>query len=51
VKARGIAYHEKTLGQLFCDNSARDIINMLTDDMREAAVRLELSTGIVGVTQ
>jgi predicted flavoprotein YhiN len=44
VKARGIAYHEKTLGQLFCDNSARDIINMLTDDMREAgrAPRAEL---------
>lgn len=51
VKARGIAYHEKTLGQLFCDNSARDIINMLTDDMREAGVRLELSTDVLGVTQ
>ncbi|WP_394690389.1 NAD(P)/FAD-dependent oxidoreductase [Hoeflea sp.] len=49
VKARGIAYHEKTLGQLFCDHSARDIINMLTEDMREAGVRLELSTGILEV--
>jgi predicted flavoprotein YhiN len=43
VKARGIAFHEKTLGQLFCDGSAREIIAMLTDDMREAGARLELS--------
>ena len=27
VKARGIAFHEKTLGQLFCDGSAREIID------------------------
>jgi predicted flavoprotein YhiN len=51
VKARGIAYHEKTLGQLFCDNSARDIIDMLTDDMRDAGVRLELSTEILEVSR
>jgi predicted flavoprotein YhiN len=43
VKARGIAFHEKTLGQLFCDGSAREIIAMLTDDMREAGARLELA--------
>ncbi|WP_422372968.1 NAD(P)/FAD-dependent oxidoreductase [Hoeflea sp.] len=49
VKSRGIAYHEKTLGQLFCDNSARDIIGMLTDDMRDTGVRLELSTEIAEV--
>ena len=29
VAEYGIAYHEKTLGQLFCDNSAKDILNML----------------------
>ncbi|MEP3436628.1 MAG: NAD(P)/FAD-dependent oxidoreductase [Hoeflea sp.] len=49
VKARGIAWHEKTLGQLFCDGSAREIITMLTDDMAEAGVRLELATGITAV--
>lgn len=49
VKARGIAFHEKTLGQLFCDGSAREIIAMLTDDMRDAAVRLELTTDIYAV--
>jgi len=51
VKARGIAFHEKTLGQLFCDGSAREIIAMLTDDMREAGARLELATEIVEVSK
>ena len=51
VKARGIAFHEKTLGQLFCDGSAREIIAMLTDDMRDAGVRLELTTDIQAVRQ
>ncbi|WP_417435074.1 NAD(P)/FAD-dependent oxidoreductase [Hoeflea sp.] len=51
VKARGIAFHEKTLGQLFCDGSAREIIAMLTDDMREAGVRMELATEIVEVSK
>jgi predicted Rossmann fold flavoprotein len=51
VNARGIPYHEKTLGQLFCDNSARDIIDMLADDMRDAGVRLELSTEILEISR
>ncbi len=34
VEARGIAWHEKTLGQLFCDRSAKDIIAMLLADGR-----------------
>lgn len=51
VQARGIAYHEKTLGQLFCDGSAREIIAMLTDDIRDAGGRLELSTEIQQVRQ
>jgi predicted Rossmann fold flavoprotein len=46
VKAHGIAFHEKTLGQLFCDGSAREIIAMLTDDMRHAGAQMELSTSI-----
>ncbi|MEQ8481757.1 MAG: NAD(P)/FAD-dependent oxidoreductase [Hoeflea sp.] len=49
VKARGITYHEKTLGQLFCDNSAREVIDMLTDDMRTSGVRLELSTKVLEI--
>lgn len=46
VTRAGIAWHEKTLGQLFCDGSARQIIAMLTRDMAEAGVELRLSTGI-----
>jgi len=42
VEARGIAYHEKTLGQLFCDGSAMEIIAMLLDDLRDAGGVLEL---------
>jgi predicted Rossmann fold flavoprotein len=51
VKAHGIAFHEKTLGQLFCDGSAREIIAMLTDDMREAGVDMRLATTISAVTK
>jgi len=32
VKAHNIAFHEKTLGQLFCDGSARQIVEMLMDE-------------------
>lgn len=42
VEARGIAYHEKTLGQLFCDGSAKEIIDMLLDDLKVAGGELEL---------
>ncbi|OCW55520.1 NAD(P)/FAD-dependent oxidoreductase [Hoeflea olei] len=51
VKAHGIAFHEKTLGQLFCDGSAREIVAMLTGEMAEAGVRLELATQITGVNR
>jgi predicted Rossmann fold flavoprotein len=44
VEKHGIAYHEKTLGQLFCDESARDIIAMLMDEMARAACELRLRT-------
>ena len=46
VDQAGIAWHEKTLGQLFCDDSARQIIRMLTDDMRAAGVVLSLGMGV-----
>ncbi len=38
VNAAGIAWHEKTLGQLFCDGSAREIIAMLRDDLGRGGV-------------
>ncbi len=42
IEARGIAYHEKTLGQLFCDGSANEIIAMLLDDLKAAGGELLL---------
>jgi len=46
VDEAGIAWHEKTLGQLFCDDSAKQIVRMLSDDMRAAAVDLRLGTSV-----
>lgn len=46
VEKHGIPYHEKTLGQLFCDNSAKAIIEMLLTELGEAGVRMELSTTV-----
>ena len=46
VDGAGIAWHEKTLGQLFCDDSAKQIIRMLTDDMRAAGVVLSTGVGV-----
>ena len=51
VDSHGIAYHEKTLGQLFCDNSARDIIQMLLDEMARTGAQLWLSTRLLGVVK
>ena len=46
VQAHGIAWHEKKLGQLFCDGSARQIVAMLVEECRRGRVELRLSTGI-----
>ncbi len=46
VDRAGIAWHEKTLGQLFCDDSAKQIIRMLTDDLRESGARLSLGVSV-----
>jgi predicted Rossmann fold flavoprotein len=47
VTERGIAWHEKTLGQLFCDTSSRAIIDMLLEDLAAAGgdLRLGLQPG------
>ncbi|MBU1348223.1 MAG: NAD(P)/FAD-dependent oxidoreductase [Alphaproteobacteria bacterium] len=49
VDRAGIAWHEKTLGQLFCDDSAKQIVRMLTDAMRDAGVTLRLNTAVTSV--
>ncbi|MFO1248077.1 MAG: NAD(P)/FAD-dependent oxidoreductase [Alphaproteobacteria bacterium] len=46
VERHRIAWHEKTLGQLFCDDSAARIIDMLLDEMRRAGVQLQLKTKV-----
>ncbi|MFK7862121.1 MAG: NAD(P)/FAD-dependent oxidoreductase [Granulosicoccus sp.] len=46
VSDHGIAWHEKTLGQLFCDDTARDIITMLRVQMDKAGAQLWLNTDI-----
>ncbi|WP_436399500.1 NAD(P)/FAD-dependent oxidoreductase [Roseobacter sp. S98] len=46
VDRYGIAWHEKTLGQLFCDNSAKDIIAMLHRLMQENGAELHLQTSV-----
>ncbi len=42
VAARGIAFHEKTLGQLFCDGPSTQIVSMLLDDLKAAGGELGL---------
>lgn len=49
VDRHRIAWHEKTLGQLFCDDTAKDVIRMLLDEMQAAGAALHLRTEIVDV--
>ncbi|RVB20429.1 aminoacetone oxidase family FAD-binding enzyme, partial [Mesorhizobium sp. M7A.F.Ca.CA.001.07.2.1] len=49
VERQRIAYHEKTLGQLFCDGSARQIIDMLVSEMQGRGVELALSASVEDV--
>jgi predicted Rossmann fold flavoprotein len=46
VEKHHISYHEKTLGQLFCDRSAQDITNMLEAECREAGAQVFLNITI-----
>ena len=49
VERYGIAYHEKTLGQLFCDGSARQLVDMLLAECAAAGAQMFLSTAITEV--
>lgn len=51
VGRHGIAWHEKTLGQLFCDSSAKQIIAMLLAEMERASAQLWLQTSVVEVAK
>ncbi len=46
MDAAGIKWHEKTLGQLFCDGSAREVVDMLVQDMDRAGVTLWLGCAL-----
>ena len=50
VERHGIDWHEKTLGQLFCDGSARQIVAMLLDECARGGVDVRLSTQLGAVT-
>jgi predicted Rossmann fold flavoprotein len=46
VERHGIAYHEKELGQQFCDESSKQIVAMLLDECAQAGVRIETSCSV-----
>jgi hypothetical protein len=49
VEAHGIAYHEKELGQLFCDDSSKQIVRLLLDECVKAGVRIETSCSVTTI--
>jgi predicted Rossmann fold flavoprotein len=51
VKKYNISYHEKTLGQLFCDGSSTQIINMLLEECRLANVQIQLDTSVTNIAK
>src|SRR5579864_5596882 len=51
VEKHSIAYHEKTLGQLFCDGSAQQIVSMLEAECRAAGVRIQTNVNVAHVSR
>jgi predicted Rossmann fold flavoprotein len=49
VKKHHIPFHEKTLGQLFCDHKSKDILNMLLTECQLAAAEIRLNTDILKI--
>ncbi|WP_224554385.1 NAD(P)/FAD-dependent oxidoreductase [Pectobacterium versatile] len=49
INSHRIAYHEKTLGQLFCDDSAQQIVDMLVTECERANVTLRLRSEVTSV--
>ena len=50
VEAHGIVYHEKTLGQLFCDGSAKEIVTMLEQECAVAGVETFLNCSVQSIS-
>ena len=51
VERYGIAWHEKTRGQLFCDGSSQQIIDMLLEEARKAHAQLRLGVRVSAITK
>ena len=51
VESHGIAWHEKTLGQLFCDDSATQIVDMLVEGAHAAGAEIRTGTQVQQVTK
>jgi predicted Rossmann fold flavoprotein len=51
INRAGIAWHEKTLGQLFCDGSARQVVDMLVGDLLDAGAALHLGVHLGDIRQ
>lgn len=51
VRRHRISYHEKKLGQLFCDGSAQNIVTMLVDECKKAQAQIFLDHSILSVSK
>lgn len=51
INRYGIAYHEKTLGQLFCDDSAQQVVDLLVKECKLGQVTMCLRSAILGVAK
>ena len=51
VERHGVAYHERDHGQLFCDDSAKDIVDMLHTECEWAGVKIQLRTEIIAIAK
>lgn len=51
IENHAIAYHEKTLGQLFCDESSQNIISLLLKEMGKNQAELSLQTCLIDITK
>lgn len=49
VKQHAIPFHEKTLGQLFCDNKSKDIVDMLLKECEKASADISLNVSILSI--
>jgi len=51
VEKHGIGYHEKTLGQLFCDDSSRQILEMLETECANANVEIKINCSVENISK